>query len=259
MTTLPRTTVCALVSQSSHLPLPYRGPEHEPFLWQARVDHRRDTPHAGDRRADHATSAWHQGATKHPQSRAALLIHGFPGTPQELRPLARFLHEQKWTTQGLLLPGFGPQLTRIDQTTWHDWLGAVTDAIDRLYQDAGAVALVGNSMGASLAMVAAVQRPVQSLVLVSPFWRVRQRWVDWLFPVVRGAFPGATQVFQAIVSFLSAPHTHMNQLTSEHPNKYTVAQTKNLARVGLVSATLDSRLHAASTYAPATPISTTNR
>ena len=33
---------------------------------------------------------------------AAVLVHGFPGTPAEMRPLAKSLHERGWTTAGPL-------------------------------------------------------------------------------------------------------------------------------------------------------------
>lgn len=33
---------------------------------------------------------------------AALLVHGFPGTPAELRSLGKSLHLSGWTVEGLL-------------------------------------------------------------------------------------------------------------------------------------------------------------
>lgn len=40
---------------------------------------------------------------------AALLIHGFPGTPAEVRPLAQALSERGWKVRAPLLPGFGTE------------------------------------------------------------------------------------------------------------------------------------------------------
>jgi alpha-beta hydrolase superfamily lysophospholipase len=55
--------------------LAFQGPEHLPFLWPGGQP-------------------------------AALLVHGFPGTPAEMRPLGEALHQAGWTAQGILLPGF---------------------------------------------------------------------------------------------------------------------------------------------------------
>ena len=65
----------------------YQAPEHQPFLWRG-----------------HHTAA-------------ALLIHGFPGTPAEMRPAAQALHSAGLTVQGLLLPGFGETTFSASQET----------------------------------------------------------------------------------------------------------------------------------------------
>ncbi len=54
----------------------FDAPEHQPFFWRS-------------------------------GEAAILMVHGFPGTPKEVRPLARQLYGEGWTVQGLLLPGFG--------------------------------------------------------------------------------------------------------------------------------------------------------
>jgi esterase/lipase len=41
---------------------------------------------------------------------AALLVHGFPGTLAEMKPLDQLLNLAGWTIKGLLFPGFGSQL-----------------------------------------------------------------------------------------------------------------------------------------------------
>ena len=67
--------------QLPHLPL-FTHPDHEPFFFEG------GTP-------------------------AAVLIHGFPGTPLEMRPLGRELQEAGWTVHGIRLPGFGPELDQL--------------------------------------------------------------------------------------------------------------------------------------------------
>jgi esterase/lipase len=103
---------------------------------------------------------------------AVLLTHGFPGSPKEMRPVADIFHAMGWTTHGVLLPGFGPEIETIDQRTHNDWLHAVEGALKSLRRDHDTVILVGNSMGGALSIQAASRNEVDGLVLFAPFWKV---------------------------------------------------------------------------------------
>jgi carboxylesterase len=88
---------------------------------------------------------------------AALLVHGFPGTPAEMWALGESLHSAGWTVQGLLLPGFGADLASLDQRSYADWLSAVEHALHELGQGHSPLLLVGYSMGAALATAVAAR------------------------------------------------------------------------------------------------------
>ena len=103
---------------------------------------------------------------------AALLVHGFPGTPAEMRPLAEALHREGWSVQGILLPGFGSQFAEILQRGYPDWLAAVEQALQTLKQKYSPVLLIGYSLGGALSLAAAAQNEPDGLVLLSPFWRL---------------------------------------------------------------------------------------
>ena len=105
-------------------------------------------------------------------SAAALLVHGFPGTPAEMRPLAETLHEQGWTVQGILLPGFGSRFAEILERGYGDWLEAVGQALQTLKQKYSPVLLIGYSLGGALSLGAAARFQPDGLVLLSPFWRL---------------------------------------------------------------------------------------
>jgi len=77
---------------------------------------------------------------------AALLIHGFPGTPAEIRPLASILNSAGWTTRGLLLPGFGAQIDSLPQRQSHEWIEAAVEALRSLQATRHPVILIGYSM-----------------------------------------------------------------------------------------------------------------
>lgn len=138
----------------------YRGPEHAPFLWQ--------------------------GGEK-----AALLVHGFFGTPYELRHVGNSLHEAGWTVQGLLLPGFGADYSHMSTVLCDEWLASVVDSLHSLQRDYAQIMLVGNSMGSALALQAAAQadRPVAGLIFFAPFLFIRFHWLDWTFTRLASHLP----------------------------------------------------------------------
>lgn len=131
---------------------------------------------------DHHTFLWEGG------SPAALLIHGFPGTPAEVRPLAEVLHRSGWTVQGLLLPGFGPEINTLAQRRHTEWVAAAADALASLQRRHRPTLLIGFSMGAAVSMSAAARQRPDGLALMAPFWKVAGLAAA-IFPVVRRFFP----------------------------------------------------------------------
>ncbi len=135
---------------------------------------------------------------------AALLVHGFPGTPREMRPLAEALHASGWTCRGLLLPGFGPDLDSLPQRTADDWLSAILDALAALRREHAPLLLLGHSMGAALCLAAAARSQPDGLVLLAPFWKVPgPLWP--LIPVLKTLIP-TVQPFRLQRVDLTAPH-----------------------------------------------------
>lgn len=122
-----------------------------------------------------------------------LLVHGFPGTPAELRPLAESLHRAGWTVHGLLLPGHGAQIETLFDHSHTDWLTAVQTTLADLQRSAQPVLLIGYSLGAALALQAAVVQPPTALALLAPFWRLGTTWQQWvgflLKPIFRRVRP----------------------------------------------------------------------
>jgi carboxylesterase len=101
---------------------------------------------------------------------AALLIHGFPGTPAEVRPLGTWLAGLGWFVQGILLPGFGTDIPNLKDRSRCDWVAAAEDAWQALADRGGPRTAIGYSMGAAVAMHLDFQ-PADRLVLAAPFWR----------------------------------------------------------------------------------------
>jgi len=144
-----------------HIPLSWmdlHAPEHRSFLWE--------------------------GARP-----AALLVHGFPGTPAEMRPLGEALQRAGWTVQGLLLPGFGPGIRTLVERRWEEWYAAVSQALAALRSRHGPVLLAGYSLGGAIALSVAADQPPDGLILLAPFLWKQGLWRRLLEDVVAVLLP----------------------------------------------------------------------
>jgi carboxylesterase len=132
----------------------------------------------------------HQAFTWSGNDHGVVLVHGFPGTPAEMHPLAIMMHEAGWTVQGVLLPGFGAEIDTLATRTTQHWASAIDAAIRQTAKQCKHVVLVGLSMGAALAIQATSRHAdkISALVLLAPFWQIKH--VLWhSLPVLRFAVP----------------------------------------------------------------------
>lgn len=105
-----------------------------------------------------------------------LCIHGFTGTPFEMRHLGQRLSERGLAAVGPALPGHLSTPAALDATTWHDWYGAVERAFDDLRRRVPRVAVVGQSLGGLLALRLAAHRGADMAAVASlaaPLWLSR--------------------------------------------------------------------------------------
>ncbi len=121
---------------------------------------------------------------------AALLVHGFGGTPAEMRGLAEALHRQGWMTEALLLPGFGADIATLTERRHAEWVAAV-EVAGRALTAAGQrpLLLVGYSLGAALALVAAKTIRPAGLIVLAPFWWPEKWWMQIVEFFVRPLLP----------------------------------------------------------------------
>jgi carboxylesterase len=118
-------------------------------------------------------------------SRAAVLVHGFPGTPREMRALGETLHSAGWSVIAPLLPGFGPEIATLPDRRHGEWRDAVRGAITEARAAHGRVVLIGYSVGATVALLAAERSLVDAQVLLAPYWRFGSPVRNVLWPVLR--------------------------------------------------------------------------
>lgn len=102
----------------------------------------------------------------------ALMIHGFTGTPDELRATAMIAHEIGFDVEVPGLPGMGADIANFSRVSRENWLAAVDDAWQRFSARYRQRILLGYSLGGALAIHAAVERPADAVMLMSPLIRI---------------------------------------------------------------------------------------
>ncbi|HEX6310640.1 MAG TPA: alpha/beta fold hydrolase [Acidimicrobiia bacterium] len=99
----------------------------------------------------------------------ALVLHGFTGCPQSMRPLAEAFAAAGFAVELPRLPGHGTSIDDMLGTGWSDWSDAADAAYKELASRCERVVVAGLSMGAALALWLATREPeVAGLVLVNP-------------------------------------------------------------------------------------------
>ncbi len=107
-----------------------------------------------------------------------LLLHGFTSTPSTVRDLALRCASAGYTVSAPRLPGHGTSVDDLMATGWDDWAAAVESAYDELAGVCERVAVVGLSMGATLAVhLGARRRDIAAVVFINPY--VQHQGPDW--------------------------------------------------------------------------------
>jgi carboxylesterase len=102
-------------------------------------------------------------------SYGVLVLHGFTGNPQSMRPLAEALASAGFTVDLPLLPGHGTAVDDMVPTRWADWSGAAEEAYVALAARCDRVVVSGLSMGGSLSCWLATRHPeIAGLALINP-------------------------------------------------------------------------------------------
>jgi carboxylesterase len=119
-----------------------------------------------------------------------LLVHGYTGTPQSLRPWAQHLAAAGYTVRLPLLPGHGTRWQELNRTRWQDWYGEVDRSFQELRTRCGQIFVAGLSMGGLLASKLGIEQGprVTGLVLVNPIYLHTNRLLPVL-PMLRYVVP----------------------------------------------------------------------
>ena len=98
-----------------------------------------------------------------------LVLHGFTGNPQSMRPLAEAFAAAGHAVEMPLLSGHGTRLEDMLDTSWADWSADAEAAYERLAARTDRVVVAGLSMGGSLTVWLATRHPeIAGIICVNP-------------------------------------------------------------------------------------------
>jgi carboxylesterase len=114
-----------------------------------------------------------------------VLIHGFTGSPPEMRLIADYLHQRGLTVSGPLLPGHGTEIEDLYQRKWQEWTQYIEHEVSKLKGKCQVVFVGGLSLGSLLSLyLAAHNDVVDGVIAYSPAIKVSD-WRVSLIPVLK--------------------------------------------------------------------------
>jgi carboxylesterase len=118
-----------------------------------------------------------QSDSSHPgRAAGCLLIHGFTGTPKEMRWMGEYLNREGYAVLGIRLAGHATKPADMTRVAYTDWLASVEDGFHILAGVAEHIYLIGLSMGGILALHAAARMPARGVVAMSTPYALPGDW-----------------------------------------------------------------------------------
>lgn len=116
-----------------------------------------------------------------PDQPACLLIHGFTGTPKEMRWMGDYLNGQGFTCLGIRLAGHATRPKDMVRSRWTDWTASVEDGYNLLRGVTDRIFLVGLSMGGALSLLMSTRLDprVRGVVAMSTPFELPARYPAW--------------------------------------------------------------------------------
>ena len=134
-----------------------------------------------------------------------LVLHGFTGNPQSMRPLAEAFAAAGYTVELPLLPGHGTVIEDMLHTRWSDWSAAAEEAYQHLAGRCRRVAVAGLSMGGTLAAWLAERHPeIAAVIAVNAAVEAPD---DSMFELIDGMLAEGSETMTGIGSDIAKPDT----------------------------------------------------
>lgn len=105
-----------------------------------------------------------------------VLVHGFTGTPKEMRLMGEYLHNKGLTVLGIRLAGHATKPLDLIRTNWQDWLASMEDGINILKCACEKVFVAGLSLGGTLSLIGASRYNLQGAVAIATPYELPRDW-----------------------------------------------------------------------------------
>ncbi|MFZ5815596.1 MAG: alpha/beta hydrolase [Bacillota bacterium] len=119
---------------------------------------------------------------------ACLVLHGFAGSPAEVRPVIDHLAAHGVTVSAPVLPGHGTSPEDLRQTRSRHWVRAAEAELAALQERFGRVHVVGFSMGGLIALYLAAHHQVASVTTLAAPVKLND-WRQILVPLAKYLIP----------------------------------------------------------------------
>ncbi|MHB1484088.1 MAG: alpha/beta hydrolase [Saccharofermentanales bacterium] len=98
-----------------------------------------------------------------------LLLHGFTGSPADMKPLAEHLNKggEGFPVSVILLPGHGTKMQDMMHCNWKKWVVSANNELKRLLEIYPKVSVIGLSMGGDIALCLGSKYKVDRIVTIS--------------------------------------------------------------------------------------------
>jgi len=97
----------------------------------------------------------------------AILVHGFSGSPYDMKELAKFLFNRGISVKAPLLAGHGSHWTKLEKTSYSDWWYSVEKEVKESFGRFKKIFLIGYSFGGNLSLDLAARYPNEIKGLVT--------------------------------------------------------------------------------------------
>lgn len=112
-----------------------------------------------------------------------LLIHGFTGSPKEMRWLGEYLQQKSISVLAPRLCGHATKISDMRRSNWEDWYLSVLDSYHLIRHQVKYLFVIGLSMGGVLASIAAANLTVDGLVTLATPTSIPEK--DWRLNFIR--------------------------------------------------------------------------
>ncbi|PWI57871.1 alpha/beta hydrolase [Sulfoacidibacillus thermotolerans] len=144
-------------------------------------------------------------------STGILMIHGFTGSPGELRPFAEHLAKLGYRVEVPILAGHCTTVHKMNETTYQDWVQSAYDAYHLLAMQTERVVCIGHSMGGLIAFYLANRYHIAGIVsmctpvFLSHYGARLAPFISWLYPVHRTASSRNEELLQYLGGYDETP------------------------------------------------------